>query len=74
MTQEAKEFLTNKGYDRAYGARPLKRALQQYLEDPLAEEILRGQYGGDCDLIVGADQEKLTFTFNTSSHEKEKVT
>jgi ATP-dependent Clp protease ATP-binding subunit ClpC len=74
LTQEAKEFLTDKGYDRAYGARPLKRALQQYLEDPLAEEILRGQYGGDCDLIVGADEEKLTFNFNTSSHEKEKVT
>jgi ATP-dependent Clp protease ATP-binding subunit ClpC len=65
LTAEAREFLTQKGYDPQYGARPLKRALQRYLEDPLAEEILRGQYGGDLDLIIGASgDEKLTFTFN----------
>jgi ATP-dependent Clp protease ATP-binding subunit ClpC len=43
LTPEAKEFLTDKGFDPAFGARPLKRALQRFLEDPLAEEILRGQ-------------------------------
>ncbi|UCD63689.1 MAG: ATP-dependent Clp protease ATP-binding subunit [Candidatus Zixiibacteriota bacterium] len=67
LTDEAREFLTDKGYDPAYGARPLKRALQKYLEDPLAEEILRGQYAGDCDLIIGAAEDRLTFTFNDSS-------
>jgi ATP-dependent Clp protease ATP-binding subunit ClpC len=64
LTAEAKEFLTNKGFDPMYGARPLKRALQKYLEDPLAEEILRGQYAGDCDLIVGCADDRLTFLFN----------
>ncbi len=73
LDEQAKEFLTEKGYDPAYGARPLKRAMQTYLEDPLAEEILRGQYAGDCDLIVSADGEKLTFGFNKSPHDIEKV-
>jgi len=75
LTDDAKEFLTDKGYEPAYGARPLKRALQKYLEDPLAEEILRGQYAGDCDLIIGAGDDNLTFTFDDSkeSTQEEKV-
>ena len=72
LTDEAKEFLTDKGYDPTYGARPLKRALQRYLEDPLAEEILRGQYAGDCDLTVGVGNDKLTFNFNGAEHPSEK--
>jgi ATP-dependent Clp protease ATP-binding subunit ClpC len=64
LTDEAKDFLADKGFDPAYGARPLKRALQKYLEDPLAEEILRGQYAGDLDLVIGAGTDRLTFTFN----------
>ncbi|MCX6835037.1 MAG: AAA family ATPase, partial [candidate division Zixibacteria bacterium] len=68
LTPEAKEFLTNKGFDPTYGARPLKRALQRHLEDPLAEEILKGQYAGDCDLIVGIGDDRLTFTFNRADH------
>ncbi|UCC43781.1 MAG: ATP-dependent Clp protease ATP-binding subunit [Candidatus Zixiibacteriota bacterium] len=74
LSAEARDFLADKGYDPAYGARPLKRAMQTYLEDPLAEEILRGQYAGDCELVVGATEEKLTFDFNPSSHEAERVT
>jgi ATP-dependent Clp protease ATP-binding subunit ClpC len=75
LTDEARAFLTDKGYDPEYGARPLKRALQKYLEDPLAEEILRGQYAGDCDLIISAakDEDKLTFTFNGKQQKQEKV-
>ncbi len=60
----------DKGFDPAYGARPLKRALQKYLEDPLAEEILRGQYAGDLDLVIGASLDRLTFTFNTAPKEQ----
>ena len=41
LSPEAKDFLVEKGYDEKYGARPLRRALQKYLEDPLAEELLR---------------------------------
>ena len=47
LTRMAKEFLCDKGYDPAYGARPLKRALRKYLEDPLADLILSGIKKGD---------------------------
>jgi ATP-dependent Clp protease ATP-binding subunit ClpC len=70
LTSEAKDFLVDKGFDPAYGARPLKRALQKYLEDPLAEEILRGQYAGDLDLTIGSGLDRLTFTFNTPAKEQ----
>ena len=40
LTEEAKNFIAEKGYDQQFGARPLHRAIQKYLEDPLAEEIL----------------------------------
>ena len=43
FTPEAKELLIEKGYDEKYGARPLRRAVEHYLEDPLAEAILRGE-------------------------------
>ncbi len=43
LTDKAKDFLSDKGYDPQYGARPLNRAIQKYLEDPVAEEILRGE-------------------------------
>ncbi len=63
LTEEGRNFLANAGFEPMLGARPLKRALQKYLEDPLAEELLRGQYAGDCNLLISADEEKLTFTF-----------
>jgi ATP-dependent Clp protease ATP-binding subunit ClpC len=43
LTEKAKDFLAEKGYDHQFGARPLNRAIQKYLEDPVAEEILRGE-------------------------------
>ncbi|MCX6829935.1 MAG: ATP-dependent Clp protease ATP-binding subunit [candidate division Zixibacteria bacterium] len=64
LTDPAREFLAHNGYDPMLGARPLKRAIQKYLEDPLAEELLRGQFAGDCNLNIGANAEKLLFTFN----------
>ncbi|MCB0303583.1 MAG: ATP-dependent Clp protease ATP-binding subunit [Calditrichaeota bacterium] len=44
LTDGAKEFIVSKGYDPVMGARPLKRAIQKYIEDPLADEILRGRF------------------------------
>jgi len=44
LDQTAKEFLVEKGFDEKFGARPLRRAIQKYVEDPLAEEILRGTF------------------------------
>jgi ATP-dependent Clp protease ATP-binding subunit ClpC len=46
LTQEAKEFLVDKGTSSDFGARPLRRAIEQYVEDPLSEEILRGNFKG----------------------------
>ena len=43
LTEKAKDFLAEKGYDPQYGARPLNRAIQKYLEDQIAEEILKGE-------------------------------
>jgi ATP-dependent Clp protease ATP-binding subunit ClpC len=44
LTKQAREFLAEKGYDPAFGARPLRRAIQRYLEDPIAEEVLKGKF------------------------------
>jgi ATP-dependent Clp protease ATP-binding subunit ClpC len=41
LTEKAKDFIVDKGYDEKFGARPLKRAIQKYIEDPLAEEIIK---------------------------------
>ena len=50
LTQEAKDFLIDKGTSSDFGARPLRRAIEQHVEDPLSEEILRGSFKGK-DLI-----------------------
>jgi len=58
LTEEAKNFIEEKGYDIQYGARPLKRAIQKYVEDPLAEEIIKNApVEGDI-IEVGFDKEK----------------
>lgn len=60
LTDQAKDFIAEKGWDSAYGARPLKRAIQKYLEDPLAEEIIRAKVTeGD---IIHVDFDKATET------------
>ena len=61
--ETAKEFLTDKGFDPKYGARPLQRALQKYVEDPMAEDILHGEISeGDRVVITQAeDGEELAF-------------
>ena len=61
LEPEAKEFLIIKGYDPQYGARPMRRAVERYLEDPVAEEILRGSYEPGQHLLVVRDGEKLAF-------------
>ncbi len=62
LTDKAKDFLAEKGYDQQYGARPLNRAIQKYLEDSLAEEILKGDLS-DGDVIMAdysGEGEELT--------------
>lgn len=52
LSEAAKDFLSDKGYDPQYGARPLNRAIQKFLEDPIAEELLRGEIGEGDTLVV----------------------
>lgn len=68
ISQEAKEFLADKGYDVQYGARPLRRAIQKYLEEPLAEEILRANLkeGGAVKVGYDASESKLVFAVTTA--------
>ncbi len=61
LSPEAKTFLIEKGYDPALGARPLRRAVERYLEDPLAEEILKGSIKPDVAVEVAVADDKLTF-------------
>ena len=71
LTQEAKEFITEKGFDVQFGARPLHRAIQKYLEDPLAEEILNFNIKDGDMLIADLDKEsgKLIFSFREKIEE-----
>ena len=57
VTQAAKEFLAREGYDPQYGARPLRRAVQRLVEDPLAEEILLGKFLANDTVVVDTDPE-----------------
>lgn len=52
LTEKAKDFLAEKGYDQQFGARPLNRAIQKYLEDPVAEEILKGEIGEGSTILA----------------------
>ncbi len=72
LTEAAKSFLADKGYDQQFGARPLHRAIQKYLEDPLAEEILNLNVKAGDVLLADADNEngKLSFTFKERAEEK----
>ena len=57
----AHELLIEKGYDPTYGARPMRRAVERYLEDPMAEEIIRGSFKAGDTIQVTRDGEKLSF-------------
>lgn len=62
LTNEAKLFLVETGYDPSYGARPLKRAIQRYIEDPLALEILEGNFLEGDHILIDKDMDnKLAF-------------
>jgi ATP-dependent Clp protease ATP-binding subunit ClpC len=61
LDDRAKEFLIEKGYDPMYGARPMRRAVERYLEDPLAEEILRTNVKPGDTVQVSAEPERLVF-------------
>ena len=61
LDEKAKDFLVEKGYDPTYGARPMRRAVERFLEDPLAEEILRGSLHDNDPVQVTVEDNKLIF-------------
>ncbi len=75
LSEEAKDFLADKGYDRNMGARPLKRAIQKYLEDELAEMLLslkaQGKGEGRIEVTVIPGTETLTFSFEPARRPEE---
>ncbi len=69
LTDTAIDFLVKHGYDVAYGARPLKRAIQRWIEDPLSEKILLAEFsrGDEIEVDVSGDGEKLEFRIPAST-------
>lgn len=72
LTDEAKDFIAEKGFDAAFGARPLKRAIQKYLEDPIAEEILKGEISDGDTLELDFDKESSQITIVHKKESKKK--
>jgi ATP-dependent Clp protease ATP-binding subunit ClpC len=70
LTDEAVLFLVEKGYDEKFGARPLKRAIQRYLEDPLSEKILTAEFSAGDEIEVGASPDGDGLTLQAGSTTK----
>ena len=61
LSENAKEFLADKGYDPLYGARQVRRTIRKYIEDPIAEELLKGRFHDGSHILVKRNKEKLVF-------------
>jgi ATP-dependent Clp protease ATP-binding subunit ClpC len=72
LTEEAKKFISEKGYDAQFGARPLHRAIQKYLEDPLAEEILNMHVKNGDILLASLDKENSKIIFEVKGSVKQQ--
>ena len=70
LTKKAKDFISEKGFDKQYGARPLKRAIQKYLEDELAEEIMKSKVQTGDTIKVDLNKEKTKLILKTLSKKK----
>ena len=70
LTKKAKDFIAEKGFDKQYGARPLKRAIQKYLEDELAEEIMKSKVQTGDTLKVDLNKEKSKLVLKTLAKKK----
>jgi ATP-dependent Clp protease ATP-binding subunit ClpB len=61
LTPDARQWLADKGYDPVYGARPLKRVIQKFVQDPMAEQILGAQIPDESTVVVDAGSDRLLF-------------
>jgi ATP-dependent Clp protease ATP-binding subunit ClpC len=72
LTEEAKNFIAEKGYDSQFGARPLHRSIQKHLEDPLAEEILNLTIKAGDTMVADLDKEAAKIVFKLKAEPKKK--
>jgi len=72
LSDEAKDFIAEKGFDEKYGARPLKRAIQKYLEDPMAEEIIKANIDEGDELKAELDKESSQILISVKKKSKPK--
>ncbi|MHC5036318.1 MAG: ATP-dependent Clp protease ATP-binding subunit, partial [Planctomycetota bacterium] len=73
LTNDAKGFLIDQGFNPDYGARPIKRAIERFIEDPLSESILRGEFKGKNLITVRVKEEHLFFDAGTEEGEEEPM-
>ncbi|MDP7626555.1 MAG: AAA family ATPase [SAR202 cluster bacterium] len=62
LTEDAKTWLANKGFDQVYGARPLRRTIQRFIENPLSTKIIKGDFKGKDSVLVDLAQDELQFS------------
>jgi ATP-dependent Clp protease ATP-binding subunit ClpC len=74
ITEKCKDYIVDKGFDSAYGARPLKRAIQKYIEDPLAEEIIKSGISEGDIVNIDFDEEKKDVVINITKPKTKKKT
>ena len=72
LSDKAKDFIAEKGFDEKYGARPLKRAIQKYLEDPMAEEIIKANIDEGDNLFADLDEKTQAITIKVKKASKSK--
>ena len=65
LSDEAKQYLATEGYNKEFGARPLRRSIQRLLEDPLSEELLQGKYKAGSTIIVSLNEEDGSLEFES---------
>jgi ATP-dependent Clp protease ATP-binding subunit ClpC len=74
LSEETKDFLVDKGWDPAMGARPLRRAIQRFIEDPLADEVLKTPMTPGSTVLVERDQESRQKAESGDGEEELKIT
>ena len=74
ISKKAKDFIAEKGFDKQYGARPLKRAIQKYVEDAIAEEIIKSniQEGDSITMDIGKNETELKIKITSAKTSEEK--
>ncbi len=74
LSEKAKDYIADKGFDKQYGARPLKRAIQKYIEDALAEEIVNSKLDEGDTILMDFDEKKEELTIKINKPEKSSKT